>query len=153
VVLVAGGALDPDANAQVAATARLLFEGRSFPSVDVAFASTARPSVTEALERLVRQGASRIAVASYFLGPGRLPGAVVRATQGFDVLVSEPLGAAEEIAELLLERYDEALGGDLRMNCDACLHRVPFRGHEDAVGAPQRPHSHPDDLPGQLPQL
>lgn len=145
VLLVAGGALDPDANAQVAATGRLLFEGRSFPSVDIAFASTARPSVREALERLVRQGFSRIAVARYFLGPGRLPSAVARAAEGYDVLLTEPLGAADEIAQLLLERYDEALVGDIRMNCDACLYRVPFRGHEDAVGAPQRPHTHPDD--------
>ena len=43
VVVVAGGALDPAANADVAHTARLLFEGRTFPSVDIAFASTARP--------------------------------------------------------------------------------------------------------------
>ena len=35
--------------------------------------------------------------------------------------------------------------GDIRMNCDACLYRVPFRGHERAVGAPQVPHTHPDD--------
>ena len=152
VVLVAGGALDPDANAQVAATARLLFEGRRFPSVDVAFASTARPSVPEALERLARQGFSRSAVARYFLGPGRLPSAVERATEGYDVLLTEPLGAAGEIAGLLLERYDEALGGDIRMNCDACLYRVPFRGHEEAVGAPQRPHPHPDDVPDQAAQ-
>ena len=40
------------ANADVAHTARLLFEGRRFASVDLAFASTARPSVPEALGRL-----------------------------------------------------------------------------------------------------
>jgi sirohydrochlorin cobaltochelatase len=145
VVLVAGGAIDPDANAQVAATARLLFEGRSFASVDIAFASTARPTVPEALERLARQGFSRTAVARYFLGPGRLPRLVEQAARGYDVLMTEPLGAAEEIAELVLQRYDEALGGDIRMNCDACLYRIPFRGRETWVGAPQRPHAHPDD--------
>ena len=73
VVLVAGGALDPDANAAVAATARLLFEGRGWPSVDIAFASTTRPTVPEALERLRRQGHARASVARYFLGPGHLP--------------------------------------------------------------------------------
>ncbi|GAC1440443.1 MAG: CbiX/SirB N-terminal domain-containing protein [Mycobacteriales bacterium] len=146
VLLVAGGALDPDANAQVAATARLLFEGRGFASVDVAFASTARPSVPEALERLARQGCSRVALARYFLGPGRLPQLVEQASAGYGVLLTEPLGAADEIATLVLERYDEALVGDIRMNCDACLHRVPFRGHQQAVGAPQRPHAHPDDV-------
>ena len=145
VLLVAGGAIDPDANAQVAATARLLFEGRSFASVDIAFASTARPAVPEALERFAQQGFSRIAVARYFLGPGRLPRLVEQATVGFDVLMTEPLGAADEVAALLLHRFDEALGEDIRMNCDACLYRIPFRGRESYVGAAQRPHTHPDD--------
>jgi sirohydrochlorin cobaltochelatase len=150
VVLVAGGSLDPDANAQVAATARLLYEGRTFPLVDVAFASTARPTVPEALERLRLQGFSRVAVSRYFLGPGRLPAAVDRLASGaaeLDVIVSDPLGVADEIAALVLERYDEALLGDIRMNCDACLYRIPFPGREDAVGTPQVPHAHPDDQP------
>lgn len=148
VVLVAGGALDPDANAQVAATARLLFEGRPWPSVDVAFASTARPTVPEALERLRAQGLSRASVARYFLGPGYLPRLVERQAQsvdGLEVVVSAPLGATDGLASLLVGRYDEVLGGDIRMNCDVCLYRVALPGREDAVGAAQQPHSHPDD--------
>jgi sirohydrochlorin cobaltochelatase len=148
VVLVAGGALDPDANAQVAATARLLFEGRSWPSVDIAFASTARPTVPEALERLRAQGFGRASVARYFLGPGYLPRLVERqaqSVQGLEVVVSAPLGASDELASLLVGRYDEVLTGDLRMNCDVCLYRVPMPGREAAVGAVQEPHTHPDD--------
>lgn len=147
VVLVAGGALDPDANAQVAATGRLLWEGRSWPSVDVAFASTTGPTVPEALLRLRALGARRVAVARYFLGPGRLPRMVEAAAgaAGVDVVVSAPLGPAPELSALVLERYDEALGGDLRMNCDVCLYRVPMPGREGAVGAVQEPHEHPDD--------
>ena len=150
VVLVAGGAIDPDANAQVAATARLLLEAGEWPTVDIAFASTARPGVPTALERLRSQGFSRAAVARYFLGPGHLPRLVerqARQVDGLEVLVTEPLGAADELARLVLERYDEALGGDVRMNCDVCLYRTPMRGREHLVGAPQEPHDHPDDLP------
>jgi sirohydrochlorin cobaltochelatase len=148
VLLVAGGALDPDANAAVAATARLLFEGRSWPSVDIAFASTARPSVPEALARLRRQGATRVSVARYFLGPGHLPRLVEKqagSVEGLEVVVSAPLGVSDGLAGLLAGRYDEVLGGDLRMNCDVCLYRVPLPGREDAVGAVQQPHTHPDD--------
>jgi len=152
VVLVAGGALDPDANAQVAATARLLYEGRSWPSVDLAFASTARPTVPEALERLQAGGHRRASVARYFLGPGFLPRLVERqagSVEGLEVVVSAPLGATDELAGLLLDRYDEVLtGGDIRMNCDVCLYRVPLPGREAAVGAVQQPHDHPDDQPG-----
>jgi sirohydrochlorin cobaltochelatase len=147
VVLVAGGSLDPDANAQVAATARLLWERGSFASVDIAFASATRPSLPEALDRLRLLGAERVAVAQYFLGPGRLPAAVEQKAvgSGLKILVSQPLGAHADIASLIAERYDEALGTDIRMNCDACLYRVPFPGLEAKVGAPQRPHTHPDD--------
>jgi sirohydrochlorin cobaltochelatase len=150
VVVVAGGALDPDANAQVAATARLLFEGRPWPSVDIAFASTARPTVPEALDRLRRLGHPRAAVARYFLGPGFLPRLVerqARSVAGLEVVVSEPLGVSDGLARLLVGRYEEVLGGDLRMNCDVCLYRVPLPGREAAVGALQEPHEHPDDPP------
>ncbi len=148
VVLVAGGALDPDANAQVAATARLLWEGRSRPSVDIAFASTTRPTVPEALERLRRLGHDRAAVARYFLGPGALPRLVARQARtvdGLEVVVSAPLGATDGVASLLLGRFDEAQHGDIRMNCDVCLYRAPMPGREAAVGALQEPHTHPDD--------
>ncbi len=148
VVLVAGGAIDPDANAQVAVTARLLLEAGERPTVDVAFASTARPGVGQALERLVAQGVSRAAVARYFLGPGYLPRLVekqARAVQGLDVVVSDPLGASDELAGVVLDRFDEARQGDLRMNCDVCLYRTPMPGLEHLVGAPQEPHAHPDD--------
>jgi sirohydrochlorin cobaltochelatase len=145
VVLVANGSLDPDANAGVAATARLLWEGRAHPTVDYAFVSTTRPSLPEALDRL--RGRGRVAVARYFLGPGHLPTKVAElaAGSGLDVVVSAPLGASEGLAGLVLGRYDEARTGDIRMNCDACLYRTPFRGHEHAVGARQVPHTHPDD--------
>lgn len=150
VVLVAGGALDPAANADVAHTARLLFEGRPWPSVDLAFASTARPSVPQALERLRSQGARRVSVARYFLGPGYLPRLVerqAREVDGLEVVVSAPLGSSDGLAGLLAGRFDEVLQGDLRMNCDVCLYRTPLPGREASVGAPQEPHTHPDDEP------
>ena len=150
VVLVANGSLDPDANAGVAATARLLWEGREHPSVDYAFVSTTGPSVPEVLERLRAQGRERIAVARYFLAPGHLPTMVrdLAAGSGLDVVVSEPLGASEGLATLVLGRYDEARAGDIRMNCDGCLYRVPYPGLEHLVGSPQVPHTHPGDEPG-----
>lgn len=148
VVLVAGGSLDPDANAGVAATARLLWEGRGFPSVDIAFVSTTAPSVPQALERLRAQGISRVALSRYFLGPGYLPRQAetqASTVPGVDVVLSEPLGVSEGLATLVLGRFDEARAGDIRMNCDACMYRIGYPGLEAAVGAPQVPHSHPDD--------
>ena len=148
VLLVAGGSSDPDANASVAATARLLWEGRDFPFVDVAFASATGPSVEQALGRLKAQGCTRVALSRYFLGPGFLPRQVVAeasTVEGLELVVAEPLGASDELAALVLERYDEARAGEVRMNCDACLHRIALPGREASVGAPQVPHTHPDD--------
>ena len=147
VLLVAGGSLDPDANAGVAATARLLWEGRAFASVDYAFVSATGPSVPQALERLAAQGVQRVALSRYFLGPGYLPDkaeALARAT-GMDVVITQVLGVSQGLATLVLGRYDEARAGDLRMNCDACLYRTPYAGLETSLGMPQVPHDHPDD--------
>ncbi|MCU1672769.1 MAG: sirohydrochlorin chelatase [Frankiales bacterium] len=148
VVLVAGGSADPDANAQVAAAARLLWEGREWPSVDVAFASTTRPTVPEALERLRLLGSGRVAVSRFFLAPGYLPRLVERqatSVPGLEVVLAEPLGVSDELSALVLERYDEARGADLRMNCDVCMYRTALPGRENRVGAAQVPHAHPDD--------
>ena len=148
VVLVAGGSRDPDANAGVAATARLLWEGRSFPSVDIAFVSTTGPSVVQALERL--EGQPRVALSRFFLGPGYLPrqALALAESSGLDVVASEPLGATPELAGLVLARYDEARTGDIRMNCDACMYRIAMPGRAADVGAPQLPHTHPEDEEG-----
>ncbi len=39
---------------------------------------------------------------------------------GIDVLRAGHLGAHPDLVPLILARHDEALGGDIRMNCDAC---------------------------------
>ena len=49
VLLVGRGSTDPDANADVVKTARLLWEGRDYPLAETAFVSLARPDVAEGL--------------------------------------------------------------------------------------------------------
>ena len=51
----------------------------------------------------------------------------------------------DALAGVVLERWAEIDGGDLRMNCDTCAYRVALPGFEAKVGAPQTPHDHPDD--------
>jgi sirohydrochlorin cobaltochelatase len=152
VVLVGRGSSDPDANAEIAKVARLLWEGRGYDGVETAFVSLARPSVPEALERARLLGARRVVVAPYFLFPGVLPDRIAAQAASYaavhaalDVRVADLLGDCEELADLVVERYDEALTGDIRMNCDTCLYRVALPGHAHRVGAPQTPHHHPDD--------
>jgi sirohydrochlorin cobaltochelatase len=152
VLLVGRGSTDPDANADVVKTARLLWEGRDYPLAETAFVSLAQPDVAEGLERCRLLGARRIVVASYFLFPGVLPDRVAEqaaqyaaAHPGLDITVTDVLGDCDEIAALVLERYREALTGDIRMNCDMCVYRVALPGFEHRVGEPQHPHDHPHD--------
>ncbi|MCO1594931.1 uroporphyrinogen-III C-methyltransferase [Micromonospora sp. RHAY321] len=155
VALIGRGSTDPDANAEVAKVARLLWEGRGYAGVEPGFISLAEPSVPQVLDRLRRLGARRIVVAPYFLFAGVLPDRIVARSAEFaaahpelDVRVAGLIGDCDALADLVLERYAEALGGDIRMNCDTCAYRVLMPGFADKVGRPQRPHDHPDDPVG-----
>ena len=152
VVLVGRGSSDPDANAEIAKVARLQWEGRGYAFVEPAFISLADPSVPAALERARLLGARRVVVAPYFLFAGVLPDRIVTQVTAWaaehgdiDLRLAGVLGDSDALAELVVERYAEAIRGDIRMNCDTCLYRVAMPGVEARVGAPQRPHDHPDD--------
>lgn len=150
-VLLAGrGSTDPDANAEIAKVARLLWEGRGFAGAEFCFISLAEPSVPAALDKIRRLGAARVVVAPYFLFPGVLPDRVVAQSRefaarhpGVDVRVAELIGDCDELAGLVFERYEEAIRGDIRMNCDTCAYRIAMPGFTDKVGRPQTPHHHP----------
>ena len=152
VLLVGRGSTDPDANADVVKTARLLWEGRDYPLAETAFVSLARPDVAQGLERCRLLGARRIVVARYFLFPGVLPDRVAEQAAAYaaahpelDIRYTDVLGDCDEIAALVYERYHEALAGDIRMNCDVCVYRIAMPGFEHRVGEPQHPHDHPHD--------
>ncbi|EPH43091.1 sirohydrochlorin chelatase [Streptomyces aurantiacus] len=152
VLLVGRGSTDPDANAEVFKAARLLWEGRGYAGVETAFVSLAAPDVPSGLDRCVALGARRVVVLPYFLFTGILPDRVRQQTEGWasahpdvEVRSADVIGPEEELVELVMERYREAVGGDLRMNCDTCVYRVALPGFEDKVGLPQQPHFHPDD--------
>ncbi|MGW3141139.1 sirohydrochlorin chelatase [Streptomyces sp. NPDC001139] len=152
VLLVGRGSTDPDANAEVHKAARLLWEGRGYAGVETAFVSLAAPDVPSGLDRCLKLGARRIVVLPYFLFTGILPDRVKEQTGAWaaahpetEVLSAEVIGPEPELLDLVMERYREAVRGDLRMNCDSCVYRIALPGFEDKVGQPQQPHFHPDD--------
>ena len=152
VLVVGRGSSDPDANSDLAKMARLFFEGRPYPLVETAFVSLAPPSVPEALERCRRLGARRIVVFSYFLFTGVLEERIREQSQNFaednpsvEVHYAGYFGSDARVAALILDRYRESFEGDIRMNCDVCVHRVALPGFEEKVGAPATPHYHPDE--------
>jgi sirohydrochlorin ferrochelatase len=104
-VLASAGSSDPRANAVVARLARLWGARHHLPT-SVAFASASPPSTGEAIREWRRQGRRHVAVGSLFIAPGLLPDrAAELALEAGAVAVSEPLGAHEEVARIILARY------------------------------------------------
>jgi sirohydrochlorin cobaltochelatase len=152
VLVVGRGSSDPDANSDLSKIARLFYEGRPYPVVESAYVSMTPPDVTNGLDRCLKLGAKRVVVFSYFLFTGvledRIRGqsrAFAEANPGVEVLYAGYFGPDPSLADLVVERYTEALRGDIRMNCDVCVHRVALPGFEEKVGAPATPHYHPDE--------
>ncbi|SFE87720.1 Sirohydrochlorin ferrochelatase [Actinacidiphila alni] len=109
VVLASAGSTDPEAGAVIAEIARE-WRHTGWCAVRPAFASALLPRTEDAVRALRAEGVRRIAVAPYVLAPGFLPDRIAGGAReaGADLL-APVLGAAPEVAELLLRRYDEAL--------------------------------------------
>ncbi|HKH87651.1 MAG TPA: sirohydrochlorin chelatase [Acidimicrobiales bacterium] len=147
--LLARGTSDPDANAEAYKAGRLLAEFVGSPLVVTGFSGVTWPSVGETLEQLRRQGVDRLACFAWYLCTGLLVDrmksdfAEFSERSGVEVVDAGYLGPDPSLVPLVLQRYAEALGADIRMNCDACSYRRPFPGLEDRVGQELgRGHSH-----------
>ncbi|MFG3282313.1 sirohydrochlorin chelatase [Streptomyces sp. NPDC048111] len=108
-VLASAGSTDPEAIAVIAEIAREL-RHTGWCAVRPAFASAALPRTEDAVRALRAEGVRRVAVAPYVIAPGFLPDRIARGAAQADVL-SDVLGAAPELARLLLQRYEQARSG------------------------------------------
>lgn len=148
ILVVGRGSRDPDSNSDVFKVARLLWEGRPYPWVEVAFYSLTGPRVAEGIERCVRLGARRVVVAPFLLFTGGIhKGTVEQAREaaarlGVDLLCAEPLGAHEGVLAVVEQRYREALDGTATMTCDLCKYRHRMAGFEHEHGLPQASDHH-----------
>lgn len=126
IVLAAAGSANPAANADAITMAGLLGERLGMP-VHTGYVSTAEPGINGLLDRLARRGRP-VAVATYLLSSGefsrRISDSATLAALGSDnprrMCVSEPLGAHDQVARLVLRRYDAALAASpLNLTDDA----------------------------------
>jgi sirohydrochlorin ferrochelatase len=65
--------------------------------------------VADGIAGLRRAGASRIALAPWFIAPGRITDRVASIAGEHDVAMAEPLGAHPLVAETVLNRFDLAV--------------------------------------------
>ena len=138
VVLVGRGSTDPDANSDLYKIARLLTERGKIGEVHPAFVSLALPSVTDTLERLCKLGATQIGVAPYFLFAGALLERIYTESRAWhlnhpeiDLALAAEMGPDPRIADLLISKVFTP--DNQMMNCDMCVYRHPFPGHEHRV--------------------
>jgi len=142
-LVVGRGSRDPDSNAEVARTARLLWEGRRYGWVETAYFSLTKPDLAEGIARCVRLGARRVVVLPYLLFSGRIcrlldeqaRAAQTRAPE-LEVLMAGHLGLHPGVVEAAAQRYQEALDGTAAMTCDLCKYRRRMAGFEHEHGLP-----------------
>jgi sirohydrochlorin ferrochelatase len=109
VVLAAAGSSRAPANAEVARLAAAWRSARGWRQVVPAYASAASPTPGQAVADLLRAGAEQVVVATYLLAPGVFADQILRASLAAGAsAVSAPLGAAPEVADLVIERYRQA---------------------------------------------
>jgi len=107
-VLAAAGTRDAAARCTVDLVATRLGTALGVPCV-AGYASAAVPTPGEAVDNLRMDGARRVALAAYFLAPGRLYESAVRsARQAGAAIVAPPLGNVPELSALIRRRIDEA---------------------------------------------
>lgn len=141
-LVLARGASEPDANADACKMARLLAEQTGAPLVLTGFSGLTWPLVPDALDQCRRLGADRLVTFAWFLCTGvlveriRADCAAFAGRSGVQVLHAGYLGPDPQLVPTVLERYGEALRGEVRMNCDVCTYRRPFPGFEHHVGQP-----------------
>lgn len=110
VVLAAAGSADPDAVTAIGRLAGWWQSRGRWAAVVPGYASAAAPDPAAAVSGLLATGARRVVVASYLLAPGRFASQVREAALGAGAAaVSGALGATPELADVVLDRYQDAL--------------------------------------------
>jgi sirohydrochlorin ferrochelatase len=108
IVLGAAGTSDPAARQieQLAAE----WASTGWAGVACAYASAGGPDVAAAAAALRHQRAERVVLAPYVLAPGILPDRLFRGARAARLDALAPvLGAAPEVASLIIERYEEIM--------------------------------------------
>ena len=109
VVLAAAGSSDPAANATIARLAAQWQARTGWFAVRPAYASAAGPTPAQAVAELRKAGARRVVVAGYLLAPGLFADRIRDASLAAGAAAVSPvLGAAPEVADVVLDRYQEA---------------------------------------------
>ncbi|MCM3268187.1 sirohydrochlorin chelatase [Paenibacillus elgii] len=148
-LVIGRGSSDADANSDLFKISRLLWERLKVKWVETAFIGVTAPLVDEGIERCIRLGAKRIVLLPYFLFTGVLIKRMEQMTEAFaekypdqSFILAEYFGFHPTLQTILLERAQEALQGETRMNCDMCQYRLEAMKHMDHHHHHDHEHGH-----------
>jgi sirohydrochlorin ferrochelatase len=126
IIVVDHGSKKSAANDQLLEVTELFRRVAHLAIVEPAHMELAEPTIAQAFDRCVAQGATLVLVHPYFLAPGRhsttdIPRLTTEAAAKHPAVrfhVTQPLGLDETIAALMLRRVEHCLQHDLV--CDYC---------------------------------
>ena len=138
VVLAAAGSSDPAANATIGELAAGWQRDRGWRAVVPAYASAAGPSPAQAVAGLARAGGP-VVVATYLLAPGYFADKIRAASaEAGASAVSGVLGAAPEVADVVLARYRAAALAAGAADEGLCDRLLPDSGYSGRAVATRR---------------
>ncbi len=126
IIVVDHGSKKSAANDQLLEVTELFRRVAHTAIVEPAHMELAEPTIAQAFDRCVAQGATLVLVHPYFLAPGRhsttdIPRLTAEAAAKHPAVrfhVTQPLGLDEKIAALMLQRIEHCLQHELV--CDYC---------------------------------
>ena len=137
-VVIGRGASDPDANANVAKIARLLWEGMGFGWCEIGYSGVTFPLVEPCLQHVARLGYRRVIVFPYFLFTGILIDRIYGFTDrvaaehpGIRFVKAGYLNDHPKVLETFAERVMEQVSDAPPPNCAICGYREQVLALED----------------------
>jgi sirohydrochlorin ferrochelatase len=117
VVIVDHGSRRAEANAMLEEVCALYRRVTGTQIVEPAHMELAEPSIAQAVGRCAAQGAKRVVISLFFLSPGRhsrsdIPELACAAAGQYpevEIVLGEPIGLDERLAEVLHARVEEAV--------------------------------------------
>ena len=148
VLVIGRGSSDADANSDIYKMSRLFWERWKAKWVETAFMGVTFPLYQEGIERCLKLGAKHVVVLPYFLFTGVLIKRMADQLEQFraqypdaQFTLAEYFGFHPLLKEVLKDRVEEALHGEVKLNCDTCQYRLAAMEHIDH-------HHHHDDEHG-----
>lgn len=136
-LVIGRGCSDPDANADLAKAARLLWEGMGFGLAATAYFDVTFPTIPAAFDQAAKLGYRRVVVLPWLLFKGQLTRDLARHVAGaagrhphLDIVVAPTLNDHAGVVATLAERAEEAARGEGDAPCLMCKYRTPILAFE-----------------------